>query len=289
MKPHNWNAFHSIDDIDACDGINGLTIEEIERRAAPLPDKTQDSSWKCRSYEGFIGHGESFKELIKRDWQTVEQLRTTHQEIANNLKRLIDLVEETRNNENYGPMRAVTLQFLPSFANYNVEPQTLVVEHFIYNGYQQSLFYNENESSNLNTMWNEDYLITNEALSLSIKIAGNTSQGIIKYIENFGFYEGGAPGNTYRIEPPLLLFTLTGITNSLCWPLIHERVQFQIDELHKELDSEITTVQEKTLSNNISEEDSLAWIQQRRIHYQNLTNQLEEYRHKLYTSCFKAK
>lgn len=44
--------------------------EEIERRASPLEDKTDDPlTWRCRSSSGFLAPGESLKELLLADWK----------------------------------------------------------------------------------------------------------------------------------------------------------------------------------------------------------------------------
>jgi hypothetical protein len=44
-----------------------------------------------------------------------------------------------------------------------------------------------------------EYHIKNIAMDLSIIVGGNVEHGIIPYIQNYGFYEGGHPINDFRI------------------------------------------------------------------------------------------
>lgn len=52
-------------DIDSWTEINGIPIEQIEKRGKPIGDNTTDAEWRYRSFDGFIGKEESFKTLIK--------------------------------------------------------------------------------------------------------------------------------------------------------------------------------------------------------------------------------
>jgi len=70
-------------------------------------------------------------------------------------------------------------------------------------------FFNEQSLSEEIEKWREDYYISNDAMGLSITLGGGLKGGIIFYIENYGFYEGGT-NNEYRIEPDKLVALLTG-------------------------------------------------------------------------------
>jgi hypothetical protein len=52
-------------DIDTWTEINGITIEQIEKRAKPIGDNTADVEWRYRSFDGFLGMDESLKGVIK--------------------------------------------------------------------------------------------------------------------------------------------------------------------------------------------------------------------------------
>eukprot|EP01126_Amoeba_proteus_P021547 TRINITY_DN218_c0_g1_i45.p1 TRINITY_DN218_c0_g1~~TRINITY_DN218_c0_g1_i45.p1 ORF type:complete len:102 (-),score=9.83 TRINITY_DN218_c0_g1_i45:332-637(-) len=72
MEPINSSSkIASISDVESLSQINGLPITEIERRARALLDKTEDPTcWRCRSSSGFLGPGQSFKEVLLKDWCT---------------------------------------------------------------------------------------------------------------------------------------------------------------------------------------------------------------------------
>jgi hypothetical protein len=67
----------------------------------------------------------------------------------------------------------------------------------------------------MNTTWNEEYIIKNLKSELEIKVAGTEKNGIIDYIDRFGFFEGGGVNNVYRIDPFILHAILSGFIDSV--------------------------------------------------------------------------
>lgn len=205
-------------DIDALTEINGLSIEEIERRARPLDDKSVDpTSWRFRCGDGFLGVHESFKGVLKHDWETVAALGTSHQQIAHHLRQVIAKTEEARTKSQWGAMKPIAISYSctpppPATAATAPAAQTLLVSHYVFNGDQCSVFFNnDKQGSVLNTKWREEYTIENVRMQLSVKVAGTATDGVIDYIDRFGFYEGGGIANSYRVEPELVWAILTGI------------------------------------------------------------------------------
>jgi len=230
----------SINDIRNIKEINGLTIEEIERRARPISDNTTDRDWRFRSFEGFLSKTERFYEVLEQDWTTVYYcLETTHQRMARHLKFIIQTVEEKRSRENLGAMRPILLEYycadLVSSKNSGgntSSKQRFLVSRQVFNGDQYSLFYNENlENSEWNTKWREEYLIENMDVGLRIKVAGNASIGSIDYIERLGFYEGGGSENSYRVDPNTLYCVLTGKCFTQTIELERKKQQIKFEEI----------------------------------------------------------
>lgn len=98
-------------------GINGVTVAEIERRAEPLEDKTQDKEcWRARSSFGFLQKSAD-KSLVRRllldNYVVNAVLKTTHIAIAQCLRRLLQQTEQTRMENHLGPMTPITIDFTP--------------------------------------------------------------------------------------------------------------------------------------------------------------------------------
>ncbi|KAN0022066.1 hypothetical protein ACTFIU_004222 [Dictyostelium citrinum] len=211
---------NSFKDIDELNNINSISIEVIEKRAKIIQDNTSDpESWRYRSFDGFLGENESFKERIKTDWKLLEQWNIdnkqslTHIDISNKLKDVINQCEQTRKDLKFGPMAPIKLL-------YNKEIELFIVKN-IYNGFQYSLFWNENQQNlqhqqpqqqqeqqeTWNRKWNVEYKIQNIKTQEEILVSGDIDNGIINYIEYLGFYEGDE-FNQYRINPIKLLSIL---------------------------------------------------------------------------------
>lgn len=180
--------------IDQLKSINGLTIEKIEKRAKP----------GGYSGVGFIGPDEGFNEVLIKDWRTVELLKVTHAELADHLTNIGSLARH---------LRTGTIEYSPSYAPNNTiptdKPQKLTVNLVNKLGWQNDLFTPEsNLPREVNTpmQWDQAHEITNKANGVSVRI--NT--GVLSYIREFGFYEGGGDDNPYRVDPAKVMAILTG-------------------------------------------------------------------------------
>jgi len=196
-------------DISDLKSINGISIEEIQRRSEPLEDKFQDPLWRCRSSSGFLGRGQLFQECLLADWGRVQQLGTTHQILANNLNSILTQVEEIRKTSKWGPNRPILLEYNAENLTQSLGPQKLLVERFSFAGFQHSFFFNPDLEVQDTENWNNEYVITNEDMGITIKVGGEVNRGIIIYIRDYGFYQGGLE-NGYRIDPAVLVSLLTG-------------------------------------------------------------------------------
>jgi len=99
-------------------------------------------------------------------------------------------------------------------------------------GKQFSLFRNGDIDD---SSWQEDYEITNQSIpELTLLIAGNSTTGIVRYIEDYGFYEGG-DGNQYRIDPNVLVAVITGRRSLEAFRSLRARVQFEQRQLEQEI------------------------------------------------------
>ncbi|EFA77204.1 hypothetical protein PPL_12412 [Heterostelium album PN500] len=153
----------SIEDIDRIDSINNLSIEEIERRSKKIDDNTTDAqTWRVRSFEGYLGVNESFKDRLRKDWQLVEQWNQlfsshpiTHTKIASILKDIIAICELNRQHSGLGPMTPIEIDYctpheLLLLPHQQVIQQKLRITKQLYNGFQYSLFYNDKKNNDNN-------------------------------------------------------------------------------------------------------------------------------------------
>lgn len=179
--------------IDSLTSINGLSIEEIERRARP----------DCYAMTGFLGPNESFKEVLKHDWETVEKHNTTHEELVNHLRNIIALAEKQQESAS---------DLLPSpdhhlHVEYNGQP--LLVDLWTTRGLQYDIFCAKNESErtvDTPKSWNDDYVIRHATNGAKVIV----TTGVLSYIREFGFYEGGGNDNRYRIDPETVIAIVKG-------------------------------------------------------------------------------
>jgi len=161
-----------------------------------------------------LAEGVSFVEQLKQDWSLVlTKLQTTHLKLAEDIRAIIRLAQEHTKpicRVSYSPHA-----FGSSSSTSSTPAPTFIVSKSFFCGHQYSLFYNEHAEDadeDENTTWNVEYLIRNERHpedSLHIKIGGDDTRGVISYIENYGFYEGGLL-NDYRVDPVVLQAVLTG-------------------------------------------------------------------------------
>jgi hypothetical protein len=192
--------------------INGISIEEIERRAKPLVDKTEDPlTWRCRSSCGFLGEHESFKDNLLTSFAQLQSLGTSNEELVFHLKAIIRRAEERRSDLKVGPSAPISITYSPYPLNgaNEFDCHEYVVEKILFMGSQQSLFYNPERKDAEWSEWKNDYKITNVKSNVSLNIAGNADCGIISYIEKYGFYEGGN-SNDYKLTPRSIVSVLLG-------------------------------------------------------------------------------
>ena len=206
----------SYEEIDKLQQLDGVRISEIERRARP----------GMYAISGFLGSHELLKDVLKKDWQTVRRLGTTHIELANKINAIWEkcsygrtkIILHTSTSPKplleRAPFKLATLIFLVSaiaiviFNNplgwFGVclavsfallalsKMQILLVSHSAYRGMQEDIFGDKG--------WNSEISILNLLNLKQIKIAA----GAVDYIKKFGFYEGGGDQNPYRVDPARL-------------------------------------------------------------------------------------
>lgn len=184
--------------LDALTSINGLSIEEIERRARP----------GRYAASGFIGAQESFKEVLKKDWDTVEKLNVTHAELALHLNNIITIARRAENSAK-DPVIEYRTKDLEGNTIFSEAPQVLEVSLAMTKGYQYDIFGpDEDDKREVDTPdnWSEEYTITNKSNGVKVPI----NSGVLSYIREFGFYEGGGDANKYRVDPVKVMAILTG-------------------------------------------------------------------------------
>lgn len=237
------------EDIDTLQDINGITIAEIEKRARPArrgDGKSLNNGGISDS--GFLGANESFKEVIKADWETVYSMDTTHIELATHIKAIWDkehihvkaiwdkeyiyenphYIIYNHSLKGYNISYRDTIAFKPCILCFGVtviaaailtpwaliglipttlltilvkkKAQILYVTAESHKGCQENLFLGKKS-------WNELIKITNIHNGEAITIG----EGVIDYIAEYGFYEGGGDQNKYRVNPKRLVTILTGI------------------------------------------------------------------------------
>lgn len=208
--------------LDRIVSINGIPIEEIDRRCQPLEDRTQDPEcWRLRSAAGFIPEGTKLTDFLKRDWETVlHTLGTTHTEVAALLTEVISTAQSMRCARSLKP---VELTFRGK--------TRLLVESFVFNAPQYSPFIrtptiatgkgtlpleplvveprDDSVEAGSKTIckqcWDTEHVLTNVDNGVSVKVA----EGVIGFIDEIGFYEGG-DSNPYRVSPLILWAVLFG-------------------------------------------------------------------------------
>jgi hypothetical protein len=222
------------EDIQDIIAINGVAIGEVERRCMALEDRREDAAcWRMRTASGYLGRSESLRGRMAADSEVVTTLLgTTHTGVAAALRRVVGVAESERRRRGKSPWCPVVLalwQLHPA-----APPQRLLVESTRYNAPQLSPFASDApgvlptfakkpppwpaqairdpEEDRFARIagglggWDVDHRITNEELGLGVLVA----EGVIGFIAEIGFYEGGGPTNPYRVDPVLLSAVLGG-------------------------------------------------------------------------------
>lgn len=214
-----------IESLDTLTAINGVPIEEIDRRCHPLEDRTQDPAcWRLRSATGFIPDGAKLTDVLRRDWETVlHTLGTTHTELAALLAEVVATARSLRR-----PRSLTPVEFAFRGAT------RLRVESFVFNAPQYSPFIHDPSTATgkgdlplaplvvesaevpaandpapptllCKQCWDTEHVLTNIDNGVSVRVA----EGVIGFIDEIGFYEGG-DSNPYRVDPLLLWAVLFG-------------------------------------------------------------------------------
>jgi hypothetical protein len=192
-----------IDDVKNLKSINGLSIEQIEQRARP----------GGYSYSGFIGKDEKFIDVLLKDWETVEKLQVTHEELASHLRNILSLGESIRKISLKASMGPIILDYKVSDFDENTivaeGAQTLEVALLSTRGFQEDIFAPLKEDLrevDTPNQWNEEDVIRNKHNGVELRV----NSGVLSYIREFGFYEGGGDDNPYRVDPKKIMSLLTG-------------------------------------------------------------------------------
>lgn len=246
--------------------INGLSLEQLTQRASPISDNTTDVDWRCRSFDGFLEEDETLQERLEKDWTIVlEELNSTHLAVAELLKevireaKLLGTPQATLEFKGAWPTTTHRQGGLFGWINRSRAQQLEVVQQsFI--GEQYSLFYpvsldarpsgeekaplDDEESEDLwdgrdeeRSKWRVEFTIRNLAAPdlLVLKIGGDDEKGVVGYIEDLGFYEGGLL-NEYRIDPHLLRATLCGEVTPQALEILQQRLAAWVALKKREID-----------------------------------------------------
>lgn len=224
-----------VEDILKVTSFNGIPVEEIEKRCEPLEDRSKSSDWKNRSSEGFLGRGEKLLPLIYSDSRDITTLLGAPgaAAIASSLRRIIGDATEIRKSRGLSAWCPVVIG--PWRLSHSSPPQSITVESMRFNAPQVSpfcpvrgsvsginpspdfgetgLITAETEEERRFAMmaggpdgWDVDHVITNNEVGVSITVA----EGVIGFIGEIGFFEGGGDLNPYRVDPVLLSAVLGG-------------------------------------------------------------------------------
>ena len=129
------------------------------------------------------------------------------------------------------------------------KPQPLKITKTFYMGDQFSLFYNfekdrKGEQPKENQKWNVEYRIENLNNGVWILIGGTSTSGVITYIEEYGFYEGGGVNNEYRVDPFSLYAVITGECRPEVLGIYEEKARVKETQLLQEMNRDEKRQQE---------------------------------------------
>ena len=167
----------SFEQIDSITEINGIPIDEIERRARP----------NAYSQSGFIGPDDKFADVLKADWVTVHKKRFEHQQLVSHIMNILKCAALSQPNPLDGTRLAYYSEILYK-VKFDISP------NYTHDIFRPNLMADTEVFTP--ARWNEKYSIKNTNNNTSIVI----NSGILSYIWYFGFYEGG-PHNRHRVSP----------------------------------------------------------------------------------------
>lgn len=185
--PRMSRLFFSLPQLLATQTIDGVLISEVQHRARP----------GGLSYSGFLSESEHLLSVLEKDWKTVENhLLTTHLRLSEDLSHLLKLFDY---NSPGVPQKVRVV-------NTNKDVIQILGTVLSFRGFQKDLLH----PSNYSLAWNTDIVVENRAVDVRLRIAGDYEVGLVRYIADFGFYEGGGDENIYRVDPCKLYLLLYG-------------------------------------------------------------------------------
>lgn len=179
-----------------------MAWEEIERRAMPIADNTEDPEWRCRSFDGFLGKGESIRAVVADDAASLADLSLSMARLIGGLRAVMVAADNA-----LGEGRNVATEV-------EVGGRLLRVERRWFMSPQFSLFHNERspsagEAEKFNCSWDVEYEISSPT-GIWLRVGGTAVVGVVQYMEEIGFCEGGHPSNPYRVDPYIAAALLFG-------------------------------------------------------------------------------
>lgn len=190
--------------------VNNISFEELDRRAKP----------GCYSSSGFIGREENIKEVLRRDWKTVEKLGVKHEELAAHLTNIIKLANIVfPSDQCYHTIEYRTTDLIkntipsPGFQKIKVcRRDTEEMQIDLFRPVTEK--HREVETPGYwieeNSIESEDYEENEGDLEKSKGVKLYLNSGILSYIHHLGFYGGGGSKNKYRVDPVKVMALLTG-------------------------------------------------------------------------------
>eukprot|EP00928_Gymnodinium_smaydae_P030900 TRINITY_DN22844_c0_g1_i1.p1 TRINITY_DN22844_c0_g1~~TRINITY_DN22844_c0_g1_i1.p1 ORF type:complete len:232 (-),score=61.96 TRINITY_DN22844_c0_g1_i1:132-827(-) len=194
--PRMSELFESFAELDAAPGVQGVPWATLEKRCRPGagPGQTQG---------GWISDGTPLKEVLREDWATVKRLGTTHMELAAHM----DAIWAASRTCDFTSAKSeidYDVRSLPQNTLKSDGPVHLRVSCMHTRGIQDDLI----KADGFFSGWNVDWKV--QAADETFRIGGrNSTAGILQYVKQFGFYEGGKD-NEYRLDPAKLVKALTG-------------------------------------------------------------------------------
>jgi len=187
--------FAKWDDLAQSESVKNVSWTELQKRCEPGAGPHQAQG-------GWISDATAIKDVLKKDWDTVKALGTTHFEIAAHLDAIWSLASPC---DFKNPKQEI--DYDPSKLPQNTLDSTGLVHLHLTclhtRGIQDDLL-----TEGMFNGWNTEWTVSNG--DVKFDIAGrDSSLGLVQYIKWFGFYEGGAD-NAYRVDPQRLVAMLSG-------------------------------------------------------------------------------
>ena len=192
--------------------------------------------------------GEDFKSVLRSDWKIVTTLSATHGELAAHVRCIIEFAEAAKISYE-GQIEYDATKCHNRMSSRQQKPQPLKITKTFYMGDQFSLFYNfekdrKGEQPKENQKWNVEYRIENLNNGVWILIGGTSTSGVITYIEEYGFYEGGGVNNEYRVDPFSLYAVITGECRPEVLGIYEEKARVKETQLLQEMNRDEKRQQE---------------------------------------------